>query len=114
MVATILYALMYIVGFVSFLLPAFNEENKAKIVVFHIVGGTAPLVIGLAAAISGVLEKATFMGCVNDSAGCTIGNVGGLFLVLLILMLLSYYLLNINKRPIPPQPVVQTVVQQPA
>lgn len=96
--ATILYASMYLVGLLAFIFNVWDEVDKAKIVVYHIVGGTITLFFGLAALLTGLLEKATFMSCANDTHGCRLINGAGVAIILLTFFLFFYLLLNGNKK----------------
>jgi cytochrome b-561 len=98
MTATILYASMYLVGLLAFIFNIWDEVAKAKIVVYHIVGGTITIVFGMMALLTGLLEKATFMSCVNDTHGCRLVNGAGVAIILLTFFLFFYLILNGNKK----------------
>lgn len=56
-----LFCLQWLVGFATFMFPRASEPTRQRIFPWHISGGRALLYMSICAALTGLLEKATFL-----------------------------------------------------
>ncbi|XP_059448462.1 probable transmembrane ascorbate ferrireductase 3 [Corylus avellana] len=61
-IATIsLYCLQWLIGFVTFMFPKASRPTRSRIGRWHAMGGRALLYMAICAALTGLMEKATFL-----------------------------------------------------
>lgn len=109
--ATILFGIQWLLGFVTFLLPWCGNQVRAFFKPIHVYFGTAIYLLAIAAALTGMTEKANFV-LGNDyqnlpPEGLVI-NILGLFLVALA-MTVTFIVVNPNYRrqPLPEEETIQ-------
>jgi len=82
-IATItLYCLQWLIGFVSFMFPKASGRTRSRISPLHAMGGRALLYMAVCAALTGLMEKATFLGLQPHQRETRLINFTGLSILL--------------------------------
>lgn len=61
----ILYGLQWLFGLATFLFPSASPESRVRMVPWHMSGGRALLYMSICAALTGLMEKSTFLNLKN-------------------------------------------------
>lgn len=109
--AVILFALQWVMGFVTFLLPWCGSGIRAFFKPIHVYFGTAIYLLAIATALTGMTEKAHFVlenNYQNSPPEGILINVLGLFLVALA-MTVTFIVVNPNykRQPLPEEETIQ-------
>ncbi|KAG6650678.1 hypothetical protein CIPAW_06G059500 [Carya illinoinensis] len=76
-----LFCLQWLIGFASFMFPQASVQTRARILPWHVSGGRALLYMAICAAVTGLMEKATFLQLQHNHQTRVI-NFTGLFILL--------------------------------
>ncbi|CAK7326851.1 unnamed protein product [Dovyalis caffra] len=76
-----LFCLQWVFGLLTFMFPKAREETRARMLPWHICGGRALLYLAICAALTGLMEKATFLNLKHHRESRLI-NFTGLFILL--------------------------------
>ncbi|KAF5443005.1 hypothetical protein F2P56_035602 [Juglans regia] len=76
-----LFCLQWLIGFVTFMFPRASHPTRARFLPWHMSGGRALLYMAICAALTGLMEKATFLK-LQHSYEARVINFTGLFILL--------------------------------